>query len=104
MILYTTWKSRPLSPEQANRMMGVWGKVEAGMAESPNSERLCWYMNVDGSGGMTVSKVNDYDAAAALGLAQSMALAEFIEMDSKIVLDLDAAMPAILKGMEFING
>jgi hypothetical protein len=30
-------------------------------------------------------------------------LSEFLELDSKIVLDLDAAMPAILKGIERIN-
>jgi hypothetical protein len=38
MLICTSWKARPLSPEQANRMMQVWGKVEASTAENPNVE------------------------------------------------------------------
>jgi len=104
MLVASTWKARPLSPDQANRMMQTWGKIEAKQAEDPSSERLCWYIATDGSSGGTVSKVSDPDAAAAFELETSLALGEFLEIDSKIVLDLDAAMPAILKGMEHING
>ena len=43
-------------------------KLEAKQAESPATERLCWYLNADGSGGLTVSRVGDPDAAAALQL------------------------------------
>ena len=28
MHLVTTWKSRPLSPEQFGRLLAVWGKLE----------------------------------------------------------------------------
>ena len=85
-------------------MMTTWGKIEAAQAENPNVERVCWYIYGDGSGGFTVAKSVDADAANAFGLEISLALSEFIELDSKIVLDLDSAMPAILKGMELVNG
>lgn len=103
MYVCTTWKARPLSPEQGQRMMEIWGKTEAREAENPSSERICWFINADGSGGMTVSKFVDAEAAIAAGLETSLALSEFIELDSRIVLDLDEAMPAILKGMEYAN-
>ena len=85
-------------------MMDTWGKIEASMAENPAVERVCWYINADGSGGMTVAKALDPDAASAFELETGLALGEFLEFDSKIVLDLDAAMPAILKGVEYGNG
>jgi hypothetical protein len=104
MLVCTTWKGRPLSPEQAGRMMDTWGKLEAKQAEDASSERLCWYLYADGSGGVTVSKVSDADAAAALQLETSLALSEFLEIDSRICLDLDAAMPAIVAGVAYGNG
>jgi len=104
MLVCTTWKARPLSPEQSNRMMATWGKIEAESEANPAIERLCWYIATDGSGGVTVSRVNDVDAASALELATSLALGEFLELESKIVLDLDTAMPSILRGMEYVNG
>lgn len=103
MLLCTTWKARPLSPEQSDRMMQTWGKIEANMAENPSVERACWYIYSDGSGGMTVVKAVDVEAATAFELETSLALGEFLEMESKVVLDLDTAMPAILKGMEYIQ-
>lgn len=103
MLVCTSWKSRPLTVEQSNRLLEVWGKIEADWAANPNMERLCWYMFGDGSGGFTVSKVHDIEAANAFGLEISLALADFIDVDSKIVLELDDAMPAILKAMERLN-
>ena len=50
-----------------------------------------------------MEKVLDVEAANAYGLEVSLALGEFLELDSKIVLDLETAMPAILKGIEHIN-
>lgn len=104
MLVCTTWKGRQLSPEQGARMMETWGKLEAKQAEDTSAERLCWYLNADGSGGLTVSKVTDPDAAAALQLETSLALSEFLELDSRIVLDLESAMPAIIAGMAYGNG
>ncbi len=98
-----TWKQRPLSPDRDNRMMEVWGKLEASMAENPNVERVCWFIYSDGSGGINITKSSDEEAAAAFELEVSLALAEFVEIDSKIGLDLDTAMPSILKAMEHIN-
>jgi hypothetical protein len=103
MYLLTTWKNRPLTPEQTNRMMATWGRQEATAATDTSSERVCWYMNVDGTGGVTVVKVNDADAAMAVGLSQALALGEFLELSSTVVLDLDQAMPSIMKGVEEIN-
>ena len=103
--MYTcmTWKQRPISPEQDRRMMDTWGKLEAAMAENPSFERVCWFLYADGSGGLTVNKIHDPDAAAALELEVTLALSEFIEFESHTGLDLDTAMPAILKAVERIN-
>jgi len=104
MLIGTTWKQRPLSPEQTNRLMARWGKLEASIAESPSVERVCWYMTADGTAGITVDKVIDANAAAAFNLEVALALGEFLELDSRVVLDLESAMPAILKALEHING
>ncbi len=103
MLVCTTWKSRPLLPDQTNRMMEAWAKTEAREAENTATERLCWYINTDGSGGVTVSRVSDPDTAAALLLETSLALGEFIEIESKIVLDLDSAMAPITAAVEYVN-
>jgi hypothetical protein len=80
--------------------MEIWGKAEADMAASSNLERVCWFMFADGSGGFQVIKTHDVEAANAFGLELSLALGEFLEFDSKVVLDLETAMPAILKAVE----
>ena len=103
MLICTSWKARPLTVEQTNRLMEVWSKIEADTAENTSVERVCWYMFGDGSGGFTVNKVNDTDAANAFGLEISLALGDFIDVDSKIVLDLDSALPAITKAVARLN-
>ncbi len=104
MHLITTWKTRPLSPEQFGRLMSVWGKLEERSAADSSAERICWFSYSDGSGGLTIDKVADLDAALALGLEQSLTLSEFIELDTKIGLDLDSALPQILKAQENVSG
>ena len=104
MLLCTTWKARPLSPEQTARMMDTWAKLEADTAERPGLERLCWYLYADGSGGFTVSEASDEAVASAFGLETTLALGEFLEFDTKIVYDMDAAMPAITAAVSRING
>src|SRR3954468_4166071 len=101
MLVCTTWKGRPLSPDQAQRMMNIWAKTEAKEAESGSTERLCWYLAADGSSGVTVSRVNDDDAATALQLETCLALSEFLELESKVVLDMETAMPAIISGLDY---
>jgi hypothetical protein len=81
-------------------MMAIWGKLEASMAENSSVDRLCWYIHSDGSGGITVAKALDVEAATAFELETCLALSEFMELDTNVVLDLDTAMPAILAGME----
>jgi hypothetical protein len=103
MLICTSWKARPLSAEQANRLMEIWGKIEADSAQNPSVERVCWYIFGDGSGGFTVSRAVDIEAANAFGLEISLALADFLELDSRIVLDLESALPAIQKGVERLN-
>jgi hypothetical protein len=83
--------------------MQIWGKIEADQAQNPSVERVCWYMFGDGSGGFTVNKVADVEAANAFGLEISLALGDFLELDSKIVLELESALPAIQKAMERLN-
>lgn len=102
MIVCTTWKARPLSPEQSKRMMEVWAKLEAKEAADTNAERLGWYMAADGSGGVTIVKYVDPDTAAVNGLEVSLAFGEFLELESKVVLELDSAMPAIVAAMEYL--
>jgi hypothetical protein len=101
MLVCTTWKSRPLTSEQTNRLMDVWAKTEAKLSEDASNERLCWYIAADGSQGVTVSRVTDSDAALQLSLETALALEEFLEIESKIVLDLDTAMPAITNSMAY---
>ena len=103
MLICTSWKSRPLSAEQTNRMMERWAKVEAAQAENASVERVCWYLFSDGSGGFTVNKASDVEAATAFELETCLALSEFLDLETKVCLDLDTAMPSILKGVEHIN-
>jgi hypothetical protein len=100
MLICSSWKSRPMTREQADRMMAIWGKLEADMAENPAAERVCWFLNADGNGGFTVVRVADADAAVALNLEATLALGEFLEFESRPVVELDEAMPAIMRAME----
>ena len=104
MLVQTTWRARPISPEQANRLMETWGKLEAKLAESTEMERVNWYISVDGSSGSEVIKSADSDAANQFALESALALGEFLELESKLVLDLETAMPGILNGMEYGKG
>ena len=61
MLMCTAWKSRPLSPEQTDRMMATWGKIEADQAASASVERVCWFISADGAGGLAVNRVVDTD-------------------------------------------
>ena len=104
MILVTTWKNRPIRPEQYNRLMTIWGKLEQKAAADSSIERIGWYSYSDGSGGVTIDNVKDVEAAMALGLEQALTNGEFIELDTKIGLAMDSALPQILKAQENANG
>ena len=104
MLVQLTWKARPISPEQSSRMMETWGKLEAKFAERTDMERVNWYIATDGSSGSEVVKTADSDAALQFALETSLALSEFLEFESKVVLDLETAMPGILQAMEYAQG
>ena len=103
-MMCTTWKARPLTSEQFGRMMGVWGKLEADLATRSDTERVCWFITADGTSGMTVARVTDPDTATKFQLEISLALEEFLELETRPVLDLEAAMPAITAGLERTKG
>ena len=98
MLMCTSWKARPLTTEQADRMMTIWGKIEADLAANTSVERVCWFINADGTGGFTVDRVKDADAAVAFNLEVALSMGEFLEFETRPVLDLEAAMPAITNG------
>jgi hypothetical protein len=100
MLLCTTWKARALTPEQSERMLTIWGKLEADMAARADMERRCWYVYADGSGGLTVNEVEDGSGGDAFTLELMLALGEFLEFDLRPVLDLEGAMPAIMAAQE----
>lgn len=103
MLMCTTWKARPITAEQFERMLTIWGKIESDMAANPNTERLCWYINADGSGGFTVAEVTDQGTADTLGLETALALSSYLELDTRPVHDLDTAMPAIMGALERVK-
>jgi hypothetical protein len=103
MILLTAWKTRPLSPEQQKRMMAIWGAQLERTAKDPAWKPLSFYMYADGSGGISLAEVTDYDKANARGLQESIELSEFLELDSRPVLTQEQAMPAILAAMASIS-
>jgi hypothetical protein len=47
--------------------------------------------------------MDDADAAMAARLESTLALGEFLEFETRVVLDLETAMPAITAAMERIN-
>src|SRR5262245_32108239 len=103
MLMCTSWKTRPIGAEAAKRMMEIWGKIEADLAANPAVERLCWYLYSDGSGGFTVERFTDGDAALAFSLESALALGEFFEIDTRPVHDLDSALPSIVAALERAN-
>ena len=106
MLIATTWKTRPLNPEQVNRMMTVWGKLQAAEAASTVIEPVCQYFYADGSGGFSVARVKDTEAAggSAFGLEWMMSLSEFLDAKSEIVMELDHALPSIMAAVGHVNG
>ena len=63
MIVITTWKTRPMSPEQAGRMMNIWGKIGAELDST--RELLFQYHYLDGSGGVNAVRLADQPEAMA---------------------------------------
>ena len=98
-----TWKNRAITKEQTDRMMAIWGKIEADMAADPNIERVGWFMYTDGSGGCTITKSPDIAQGIAFEAEVTLSMSEFFEFESKMAMDLDEAMPVIMKSLERYN-
>jgi hypothetical protein len=99
VLLCMSWKARAMDGPALNRLLDVFGKTEAVLAEHEGLKRVCWYAMADGSGGFTVFDVIDPDAAAAVAFESAVAYNEFLEIDVCPVLDMDAALPALAKGI-----
>jgi hypothetical protein len=104
MLLLTTWKNRPLNPEQQQRLMKVWAAQLERQTKDPAWKQLFFYMHADGSGGATVADLPDTDKAAARGLQECIELTEFLELETRFVLTQEQAMPSILAAMATTAG
>lgn len=67
-------------------------------------ERIGRYSCRDGSGGIAIDERKDVEEAMARQLEQAVSPGEFIEPDTPIGLDMDAALPQTLKAQEIANG
>jgi hypothetical protein len=104
MLMLNTWKTRPLSPEQTKRMMAIWGAQLERHAKDPVWNELFFCLHADGSGGASLVEASDGDAANQRGLQLCIELGEFLEIETKVVLNQEQAMPAILASMATIGG
>jgi hypothetical protein len=100
MLYLTTFRPRPRTPEQIERMLAVWSKLEADVAARTDLERRFLYFDVSGSSGVEVAEVSDPDTALPFVYEAHVALSEFIDFETRPVLELDDAMPAILAAAE----
>ena len=99
MMMLTTWKNRPLSPEQSKRMMTVWGAQLERYTKDPAWKEPFFCMYADGSGGASLADAPDTDTASQRALQLCLELSEFLEIETKVVLTQEQAVPAILASM-----
>jgi hypothetical protein len=104
MLYLTTFRPRPMTPEQFQRMLVVWTKIEADVAARTDLERRFLYFDVSGSSGVEVSELSDPDAALPFVYEAHVALSEFIDFETRPVLELEEAMPAVLAAAERAQG
>lgn len=99
MLVLHSWTVHSLDKGQIERMMELWGKIEADLSERSDVTRLCWYTTLDGKRGLNVLEVTDPDAAGAFLLELNVALSEFLDAEICQVADLDMAVGAIANGL-----
>jgi hypothetical protein len=99
MLTLTTWKTRPLAPEQQKRMMTVWGAQLERHANDPVWKEHFMCVHADGSGGASLTETSDSEAAAQRSLLVCLELGEFLDIETKVVLTQEHAMPAILAAL-----
>jgi hypothetical protein len=98
MIMLTEWKSRPLTPEQMQRMLSVWAKVSVDLDAQPGMRRIGHYTRADASGGLSIYEVPD--GSTATSYTYLAALQEFLDMRVVPLLTIDETMEAIMTVLE----
>jgi muconolactone delta-isomerase len=98
MIMLTEWKSRPLHPEQMQRMLSVWAKISADLDANPRMKRIGHYQRADASGGLSIYEVPD--GSTAESYTYLLPLHEFLDMRVVPLLTIDETMSAIMTVME----
>jgi hypothetical protein len=96
MLILTTWKTHPLSPEKLTRMVPIWGAQVEQHAKNPAWTELFNCTLIDGSGGFTLAEAADQDAANLRGLQIALELREFMEIGMKPVFRIEDALPAVM--------
>ncbi len=104
MLIMTTWKTRPNTPEASKRMMATWGQQLERHTKDPVWKELWFYIHTDGSGGASLAEVPDTEVAGQRAMQLCMELSEFLEIDMKPVLNQEQAMPAVIASQATIVG
>ena len=99
MLLGVSWKVRPMDAVTTNRMMTTWGAFETSLGAHESINRVGWWTYADGTGGFSVLEVTDADAGLAFVLESSVALGEFLDIECRPLLALEAAMGPIVTGV-----
>jgi hypothetical protein len=99
MLVSVSWKTRAMDSATLNRMMASWGTLESILGTHSEVRRRAWWIYADASGGFSVLESDDADSLSAFVLEASVALGEFLELDCRPLLGLDAAQPAIVAGV-----
>ena len=91
MLLVTTYKSvGDRSQQAANDLMKRFGEVGATAGE------IAHYVFADGSGGVVIADESDSKALHS----QALAYAQWLELDTKIALTIEDALPGILEALQ----
>jgi hypothetical protein len=91
MLLVTTYKTvGDRSQEAAADLMKRFGEVGAAPGE------IAHYVFADGTGGVVIADENDSKALHA----QSLAYAPWLQLDTKIALTIEDALPGILEALQ----
>lgn len=91
MLFITTYRfNGKQTPEDVEALMKRFGEMGASPGE------VAHYVFADGSGGLVV---NDTDDARQIH-STSLAYAQWLEFDTKVVLSIDDAVPGILQALQ----
>jgi hypothetical protein len=104
MFVSVSWKVRALDSATLNRMLATWSVYESNLAKHPTVKRLAWWSYADASAGFTILESADDAALSAFVMASCVALGEFLELDCRPVLDIEAARAAVMAGVAAKEG